>query len=178
MTINRWRIAVAGVVLQIALGAVGAWSVFSVPLSKQFGWSMSEVTLTFTICVFVLGFAPTRADCCGYCCCSALRSGGWLWVQARRSVQATDTAVLDLRERTAKHLVLDLPIGSKEGPYDVGILSEAGDEVLRASGMAQLNDHVTGLKVDVDLRGVQPGTYSLGVRQPNLEWTQYPIRVF
>jgi len=76
MTINRWRIAVAGVVLQIALGAVGAWSVFSVPLSKQFGWSMSEVTLTFTICVFVLGFAPTRADCCGYCCCSALRSGG------------------------------------------------------------------------------------------------------
>lgn len=57
MTIDRWRIAVAGVVLQIALGAVGAWSVFSVPLSKQFGWSMSEVTLTFTICVFVLGFA-------------------------------------------------------------------------------------------------------------------------
>jgi MFS transporter, OFA family, oxalate/formate antiporter len=57
MSINRWWIAVAGVVLQIALGAVGAWSVFSVPLSKQFGWNISEVTLTFTICVFVLGFA-------------------------------------------------------------------------------------------------------------------------
>jgi OFA family oxalate/formate antiporter-like MFS transporter len=57
MTINRWRIAVAAVVLQIALGAVGAWSVFSVPLSKQFGWSIAKVTLTFTICVFVLGFA-------------------------------------------------------------------------------------------------------------------------
>ena len=50
-------IAIAGVFLQIALGAVYAWSVFRVPLSKQFGWSISEVTLTFTISIFVLGFA-------------------------------------------------------------------------------------------------------------------------
>jgi OFA family oxalate/formate antiporter-like MFS transporter len=57
MTINRWRIAAAGVVMQIALGAVYAWSVFRVPLSKQFGWSISQVTLTFTICIFVLGIA-------------------------------------------------------------------------------------------------------------------------
>jgi len=50
-------IAIAGVFLQIALGAVYAWSVFRVPLAKQFGWSISEVTLTFTISIFVLGFA-------------------------------------------------------------------------------------------------------------------------
>jgi OFA family oxalate/formate antiporter-like MFS transporter len=56
-TPNRWTIAIAGVFLQIALGAVYAWSVFRVPLSKQFGWSISEVTLTFTISIFVLGFA-------------------------------------------------------------------------------------------------------------------------
>lgn len=52
---NRWVIAVAAVCLQIALGAVYAWSVFRIPLSRQFGWSISQVTLTFTICVFVLG---------------------------------------------------------------------------------------------------------------------------
>src|SRR5712675_1154493 len=57
MKTNRWAIAVAGVFLQIALGAVYAWSVFRVPLAKQFGWSISEVTLTFTISIFVLGFA-------------------------------------------------------------------------------------------------------------------------
>src|SRR5438270_9286342 len=57
MTADRWQIAGAGVVLQVALGAVYAWSVFRVPLSKQFGWSISEVTLTFTISIFVLGFA-------------------------------------------------------------------------------------------------------------------------
>jgi MFS transporter, OFA family, oxalate/formate antiporter len=56
-TYNRWVIAIAGVFFQIALGAVYAWSVFRVPLSKQFGWSISEVTLTFTISIFVLGFA-------------------------------------------------------------------------------------------------------------------------
>lgn len=54
---NRWGIAIAGVFLQLALGAVYAWSVFRVPLAKQFGWSISEVTLTFTIAIFALGFA-------------------------------------------------------------------------------------------------------------------------
>jgi len=54
---NRWSIAVAGVLLQVALGAVYAWSVFRAPLTKQFGWSISEVTLTFTISIFVLGIA-------------------------------------------------------------------------------------------------------------------------
>src|SRR5712664_4238943 len=56
-TSNRWVIAIAGVFLQVALGAVYAWSVFRVPLAKQFGWSISEITLTFTISIFVLGFA-------------------------------------------------------------------------------------------------------------------------
>ena len=56
-TNNRWVIAIAGVFLQIALGAVYAWSVFRVPLAKQFGWSISEITLTFTISIFVLGIS-------------------------------------------------------------------------------------------------------------------------
>jgi MFS transporter, OFA family, oxalate/formate antiporter len=43
--------------MQLALGAVYAWSVFRVPLARQFGWSISEVTLTFTISIFVLGIS-------------------------------------------------------------------------------------------------------------------------
>jgi OFA family oxalate/formate antiporter-like MFS transporter len=54
---NRWTIALAGVFMQVALGAVYAWSVFRVPLARQFGWSISEVTLTFTISIFVLGIS-------------------------------------------------------------------------------------------------------------------------
>jgi len=54
---RRWGIALAGILLQMALGAVYAWSVFRVPLAKQFHWTISEVTLTFTIAIMVLGFA-------------------------------------------------------------------------------------------------------------------------
>jgi hypothetical protein len=127
-----------------------------------------------------------------------LAVGGLLWERGRHSVETTDTAVLDLRERSvargqsqsetgqvpleiprsAKHLVLDLPIGSKEGPYDVGLLTDTGDQILRMTGVAELHDHITDLRVDVNLGNVRPGTYSLGVRQPGLDWTRYPIRVF
>jgi OFA family oxalate/formate antiporter-like MFS transporter len=55
--LNRGWIAFAGVLLQMALGAVYAWSVFRVPLAKQFHWTISQVTLTFTIAIMVLGFA-------------------------------------------------------------------------------------------------------------------------
>jgi OFA family oxalate/formate antiporter-like MFS transporter len=54
---NRWGIAAAGFLMQMALGAVYAWSVFRIPLAKQFHWSISDITLTFTICAFVLGVA-------------------------------------------------------------------------------------------------------------------------
>jgi OFA family oxalate/formate antiporter-like MFS transporter len=52
---KRWGIALAGIFMQMALGAVYAWSVFRTPLVKQFHWTISQVTLTFTICIFVLG---------------------------------------------------------------------------------------------------------------------------
>src|SRR6202046_658164 len=52
---NRLGIAAAGFLMQMALGAVYAWSVFRVPLAKKFHWSIEEVTLTFTISIFVLG---------------------------------------------------------------------------------------------------------------------------
>lgn len=54
---NRWGIAVAGFFMQMALGAVYAWSVFRIPLAKQFHWSIADVTLTFTIAIFVLGIS-------------------------------------------------------------------------------------------------------------------------
>jgi OFA family oxalate/formate antiporter-like MFS transporter len=54
---NRWLIAAAGVVMQIALGAVYAWSVFRIPLTEAYGWTIGEVTLAFTIAIFVLGFS-------------------------------------------------------------------------------------------------------------------------
>src|SRR6201988_4388547 len=54
---NRWGLAAAGFLMQMALGAVYAWSVFRIPLARQFHWSIEEVTLTFTVSIFVLGVA-------------------------------------------------------------------------------------------------------------------------
>jgi len=54
---NRWGIALAGFLMQMALGAVYAWSVFRTPLVRQFHWSIEEVTFTFTVSIFVLGVA-------------------------------------------------------------------------------------------------------------------------
>jgi OFA family oxalate/formate antiporter-like MFS transporter len=54
---NRWTIAAAGVVMQIALGAVYAWSVFRIPLTTTYGWTVSQVTLVFELAIFTLGIA-------------------------------------------------------------------------------------------------------------------------
>ena len=54
---NRWVIATAGVVMQVALGAVYAWSVFRVPLSDAYGTGVSAVNTTFSIAILSLGFA-------------------------------------------------------------------------------------------------------------------------
>jgi MFS transporter, OFA family, oxalate/formate antiporter len=54
---NRAIIAVAGVVMQVALGAVYAWSVFRDPLSQQYGASVTATNITFSITILALGCA-------------------------------------------------------------------------------------------------------------------------
>jgi hypothetical protein len=122
--------------------------------------------------------------------------GGLLLLRSRPSVQ-TATVKIDLREhsvargenpaetnqpplelsRAAKHLVLDLPIGSKEGSYEVALLTGSGGQVRSTTGIAQLHNHTVILNADIDLGGVSPGSYFLGVKQPGLEWTRYHLRV-
>jgi MFS transporter, OFA family, oxalate/formate antiporter len=54
---NRWVIAAAGVVMQVALGAVYAWSVFRKPLAEDYDASVAAVNTTFSITILSLGFA-------------------------------------------------------------------------------------------------------------------------
>jgi len=122
---------------------------------------------------------------------------GWLWVQTHHAVQGPQTAVLDLRgvsvvrgqsssqtdlpilevQRSAKHLVLDLPIGSVEGSYELNLLSESGNQLLSANGTAQLHDRVVVLRADLEFRDLRPGIYLLALRQQGLEWVRYRVRV-
>ncbi|WP_455768992.1 L-lactate MFS transporter [Micromonospora chersina] len=50
-TRGRWGLVVAAVLVQLALGAVYAWSVFNKPLQAEFGWSKAEVVLPFEVAI-------------------------------------------------------------------------------------------------------------------------------
>jgi hypothetical protein len=121
---------------------------------------------------------------------------GWLVVR-NPSGQTPAVLVLDLRgratvrgenppensqpplnvPRNARHLDLELPIGSNEGAYDVALLNLSGTELFRTSATAKLENHIVVLRADVDLAGISPGSYVLGVRQPGFEWTRFSIRL-
>lgn len=52
---SRWGIAVAAVVMQICLGAAYGWSVFVKPLISVEHWTLTQVSLTFTLAILFLG---------------------------------------------------------------------------------------------------------------------------
>jgi OFA family oxalate/formate antiporter-like MFS transporter len=54
---NRWLIAASAVGIHISIGSVYAWSNFTNPLKDMFGWSDSEVALTFSIAILFLGLS-------------------------------------------------------------------------------------------------------------------------
>jgi MFS transporter, OFA family, oxalate/formate antiporter len=54
---NRWLIAAAAVGIHISIGSVYAWSVFTKPLIKQFGWNLSNVQFTFSLAILFLGLS-------------------------------------------------------------------------------------------------------------------------
>ena len=51
---DRWLLAGAAFLVQLALGAVYAWSVFVKPLRDQMGWSRTEATLPFIVTIGVV----------------------------------------------------------------------------------------------------------------------------
>jgi hypothetical protein len=94
----------------------------------------------------------------------------------------TATVTIDLRERSvargenpaeinqsplelsrpARHLILDLPIGSKEGSYEVALPAV----MVKRSGAQREWRNWMILKTDIDLAGVSPGLYLLGFGSP------------
>jgi OFA family oxalate/formate antiporter-like MFS transporter len=54
---NRWLIAACAVGIHISIGSVYAWSVFTKPLTKEFGWSLKEVQFTFSLAILFLGLS-------------------------------------------------------------------------------------------------------------------------
>ena len=56
--LNRWWRVVGGLLMNLALGSLYAWSVFVAPLEKEFGWKRADTSVVFTwaVVVFALSF--------------------------------------------------------------------------------------------------------------------------
>lgn len=54
---NRWLPVFGGVLMNLALGTLYAWSVFVIPLEQEFGWKRAQTSWIFTIAIAV--FAAT-----------------------------------------------------------------------------------------------------------------------
>src|SRR5438270_13005663 len=50
-SMNRWLPVAGGVSMNLALGSLYAWSVFVLPLEKEFGWTRAQTSWVFTVAV-------------------------------------------------------------------------------------------------------------------------------
>ena len=124
----------------------------------------------------------------------AVGIAGWALVQRHNKSLVAQTAVLDLRSRSASRspepnlgepplelrrrfsqLNIYLPLGSPEGAYEVRIVTTSGDSLLNTGGPARVNDGITTLQVREDAFIARPGQYILQIRRAPSEWNSYPL---
>ncbi|MAD42600.1 MAG: MFS transporter [Arcobacter sp.] len=54
---NRWLMALSAVGVHICIGSVYAWSVYVKPIQEQMEWTLTDVTIAFSIAIFFLGLS-------------------------------------------------------------------------------------------------------------------------
>lgn len=74
-------------------------------------------------------------------------------------------------------LTILLPIGSEPGPYDIQLLKDVDKPLLNASSNASVEHGITVLRIKLDLSRQNPGSFLIGLRQPPLDWTYYPVTI-
>ncbi len=56
-TKNRWLMAIAAMIIHMCIGSVYAWSVYVKPIQSTMSWTLTDVTITFSIAIFFLGLS-------------------------------------------------------------------------------------------------------------------------
>jgi len=82
---------------------------------------------------------------------------------------------LDLPQRLVR-LTLVLPNGSEPGAYDLEVRG-GGRTLASASGHARLQDFVTRLEGDIDLRSATRGPSQLAIRRTGEDWQLFPVQI-
>lgn len=52
---NRWLIAVSAIAIHLSIGGAYAYSVYKIPITEEMGWSVTQVTVAFTIMMALAG---------------------------------------------------------------------------------------------------------------------------
>ena len=56
-TKNKWLIVLAAIGIHISIGSVYAWSVLTKPIMESMGFTLKEVTWTFSLAILFLGLS-------------------------------------------------------------------------------------------------------------------------
>jgi len=74
-------------------------------------------------------------------------------------------------------LSIYLPLGSEPGSYEIQLFKNRSDAIPLAtfSGIAQIDNGLTLLRISPDFSPFQPGTYSLAIRRNSASWHYYTV---
>jgi MFS transporter, OFA family, oxalate/formate antiporter len=133
---NRWIIAVAAVIMQVCLGAVYGWSVFVKPIIAVEHWTLTQVSLTFTLAIAALGVGTVIG-------------GLWMDRSGPRIVAATGGVLYGLGYLIASFAITQHSLAMLYVGY--GLFSGLG------MGMAYITPVATLAKWFPDRRGLMTG---------------------
>ena len=94
----------------------------------------------------------------------------------RSDQQQPSGPALDLPRRRIR-LTLLMPNGSEPGPYNIEVRGTDGVARASASGQASLQDFITRLASDIDLRSAPRGNCQLAIRRDGEDWQIFPVRI-
>ena len=94
---------------------------------------------------------------------------------ANRSADSGEQKPIYL-ERLPLELTVELPIGSKAGAYELQ-LKMNDRAVVSTGGNAEIQNGTTAFAAKINLSQLEPGSYSMVIRQVPLDWNLYPVVV-
>jgi hypothetical protein len=119
---------------------------------------------------------------------------GWAFLRSKEPL--VGTAMLDLRNRSTargtepspseppleisrdvSRLEIRLPLGSLEGSYDLRVSTPEGESLFSGAGVANIQQGITVLRIDMNLSKANPGLYLLQLRHVGSDWNSYPLRI-
>jgi hypothetical protein len=83
---------------------------------------------------------------------------------------------LDLPKRLIRFTLI-LPTGSEPGAYDIQVRGSEGRALVTTSAGATLQDFITRLSADIDLRSAPRGPSQLAIRRTGEDWQLFPVRI-